>query len=148
MPTTSPAETVVGSQGSSVSSVIIGSPYCSGVAAASTYNHRGVITPTPNAKALGLMRCTLINQDSRLKILRFAAGKRDPFCHSYRTLSPTVLWFGLSVLELLAAGGFELSLRPPATARQDVGDHVVAQWRVLTLRIELDPLPRQTDRLI
>jgi len=34
----------LGSHGSSVSSVMIGSPYCSGVAAARTNNHRGVMT--------------------------------------------------------------------------------------------------------
>src|SRR4051812_17893386 len=60
MPTTSPAETVAGFQDSRVSSVMIGSPYFSGVAAARTYSHRGVITPTPNDKALGLMRWTFI----------------------------------------------------------------------------------------
>src|SRR5437867_1062859 len=60
IPTTSPAWTLAESQGSSVSSVITGSPYDSGVAAASTYNHRGVITPTPKARPLGLMRCTFI----------------------------------------------------------------------------------------
>src|SRR3954467_10623301 len=117
MPTTSPAETVVGSQASSVSSVMIGSPYRSGVAAASTYSHRGVITPTPNAKALGLMRCTLINQDSRLKILRSALGIRSLFCHRYGSLSPILLLFGLSVLELLAPRRFELSFRRPPAAR-------------------------------
>src|ERR1044072_9402563 len=60
IPTTSPDETVAGSQASSVSSVIRGSPYDSGVAAARTYSHRGVITPTPKLRALGLMRCTFI----------------------------------------------------------------------------------------
>src|ERR1700722_143590 len=64
MPTTSPAATLFSSHGSSVSSVMTGSPYFSGVAAASTYNHRGVMTPTPNANALGLMRCTFIQSDS------------------------------------------------------------------------------------
>src|SRR5438093_9783110 len=60
MPTTSPDDTLPGSHRSSVSYVTIGSPYSSGVAAARTYSHRGVITPTPNANALGLTRCTLI----------------------------------------------------------------------------------------
>ena len=32
-----------------------------GVAAASTYSHRGVITPIPNATSLGLTKCTRIN---------------------------------------------------------------------------------------
>ena len=39
-----------GSSSSSVSSVICGSPNSRGVAAASTYNQRGVMTPTPNAR--------------------------------------------------------------------------------------------------
>ncbi len=46
------------SKRSSVSSTIRGVPKRSGVAAASTYNHRGVITAVPNDKSLGLTRCT------------------------------------------------------------------------------------------
>src|SRR3989338_2728594 len=78
MPTTSPADMVVGSQASRVSSVMMGSPYFSGVAAASTYSQRGVITPTPNAKALGLMRCTFIRTPES-KTLRDRC--RRLFCH-------------------------------------------------------------------
>ncbi len=48
MPTMSPGWMRDGSSGSSVSSVMIGSPYSAGVAAASTYSQRGVMTPMPN----------------------------------------------------------------------------------------------------
>src|SRR4051812_27679116 len=44
--------------GSSVSSTRCGSPHLVPVAAASTYNQRGVITATPKDKLLGLIRCT------------------------------------------------------------------------------------------
>src|SRR4026209_919317 len=57
MPTTSPGWMPEGSSTSRVSSVVRGSPYWRGVAAASTYSHRGVMTPTPNARWLGLIRC-------------------------------------------------------------------------------------------
>src|SRR6185436_16680608 len=79
MPMTSPDERVLGSQGSSVSSVIRGSPYDSGVAAARTYSHRGVITPTPKLRALGLMRCTFIQSPVAYRYGRRPAGA--PFCH-------------------------------------------------------------------
>src|SRR5262252_3121609 len=75
MPTTSPLETVSGFQRSSVSSVTIGSPYDSGVAAASTYSHRGVMTPTPNERLLGLMRCTFIQTPSPIRL--FASLRLD-----------------------------------------------------------------------
>src|SRR6266542_1525146 len=58
IPTMSPASIANGSSISSVSSVITGSPNREGVAAARTYSHRGVITPTPKARWLGLIRCT------------------------------------------------------------------------------------------
>ncbi len=48
MPTTSPAAMTDGSKLSSVSSISSGVPNDSGVAAASTYNQRGVMTPMPN----------------------------------------------------------------------------------------------------
>src|SRR5437899_697365 len=41
-----------------------GSPYSAGVAAARTYNQRGVITPIPNEVSLGLTRCTRITERS------------------------------------------------------------------------------------
>src|SRR5215471_347388 len=75
MPTTSPLETVSGFQRSRVSSVTIGSPYDSGVAAASTYSHRGVMTPTPNDRLLGLMRCTFIQTPSPIPV--FASLQLD-----------------------------------------------------------------------
>ena len=46
--------------GSSVSSMTLGSPYPRGVAAASTYSQRGVITAVPNEISLGLTRWILI----------------------------------------------------------------------------------------
>ena len=47
-PTTSPGASCAASKGSSVSSATIGSPHREGVAAASTYSHRGVMTAVPN----------------------------------------------------------------------------------------------------
>src|SRR5262245_36865227 len=58
MPTTSPGATARGSNGSSVSSTIAGVPYSAGVAPASTYSQRGVITAVPNDRSLGLIRWT------------------------------------------------------------------------------------------
>ena len=49
---------VLKSSGSSVSSVMTGSPYWRGVAPAMTNNQRGVMTPTPKETWLGLTRCT------------------------------------------------------------------------------------------
>ena len=54
MPTTSPGPTWLSSNGSRHSSTRIGSPHLRGVAAASTYSQRGVMTATPNEKWLGL----------------------------------------------------------------------------------------------
>src|ERR1051325_9319676 len=56
MPTMSPALIVERSICSSVSSTMFGDPYDSGVAAASTYSHRVVMTPIPNDTWLGLTR--------------------------------------------------------------------------------------------
>src|SRR5436309_2413830 len=58
MPTTSPDAIAEKSTGSSVSSTRHGSPHSVPVAAASTYNHRGVMTATPNDTELGLIRWT------------------------------------------------------------------------------------------
>src|SRR3954468_19951565 len=90
MPTTSPEDTVAGFQGSRVSSVIIGSPYFSGVAAARTYNHRGVITPTPNDKALGLMRWTFIQSPVSERYAHFQAStilSRRGYIHQRRIVT-------------------------------------------------------------
>jgi hypothetical protein len=52
-----------------------GSPWLAGVAAASTYNQRGVMTPIPNEASLGLTRCTRIDKNSGFLIsLRCAEG--------------------------------------------------------------------------
>src|SRR5215216_2867598 len=59
MPTMSPALTDAKSRGSSVSSAMLGVPYLAGVAPASTNSQRGVITPTPNERWLGLTRWTI-----------------------------------------------------------------------------------------
>src|SRR5215207_7631628 len=63
MPTTSPFDTCVISRGSSVSSRMFGSPHLVPVAAARTYNQRGVMTATPNDKLLGFIKCT--REDNR-----------------------------------------------------------------------------------
>src|SRR3954465_3208708 len=60
MPTMSPGCTVSMSKDSRVSSVIRGCPHHSGVAAARTKSHRGVITPTPKERWLGLTRWTVV----------------------------------------------------------------------------------------
>src|SRR5690348_9597704 len=60
MPTMSPACTASTSNGSSVSSTMCGRPYAAGVAPASTKSHRGVMTPTPNDKWLGLTRWIIV----------------------------------------------------------------------------------------
>src|SRR3954471_2669126 len=59
MPTMSPAVMMLGSNGSSVSSIRRGSPNVAGVAEASTYSHRGVMTPIPKETWLGLIRKTV-----------------------------------------------------------------------------------------
>src|SRR6266576_4004085 len=51
-----------GSRCCSVSSQMRGSPNVRGVAPASTYNQRGVITAVPKAVSLGLTRCTLMRR--------------------------------------------------------------------------------------
>src|SRR6188508_974973 len=66
----SPGCTLWASNGSSVSSAMRGSPYDVGVAPARTNSHRGVITPTPNDKWLGLTRWTVIANGS----LRYACN--------------------------------------------------------------------------
>ena len=60
IPTTSPGCTCCASNTSSVSSQMIGLPKRAGVAAASTYSHRGVITAVPNETWLGFTRNTRI----------------------------------------------------------------------------------------
>src|SRR5262245_7380131 len=65
IPTTSPALIVDKSIVSSVSSTIAGTPYDSGVAAASTYSQRGVMTPIPNDTWLGFTRWTVTCLASR-----------------------------------------------------------------------------------
>src|SRR6187455_309143 len=60
MPTTSPGPASAGSNRSRVSSMSRGSPYASGVAEASTYSQRGVMTPMPNETGLGFTRKTVI----------------------------------------------------------------------------------------
>src|SRR5262245_45290208 len=69
MPTTSPASTAAGSNGSRVSSTTNGSPNRAGVAAARTYIHRGVMTDIPNDRSLGLTRCICIERDSSGRLL-------------------------------------------------------------------------------
>src|SRR3954463_12165438 len=59
MPTMSPAVMMLGSNGSSVSSIRRGSPNVAGVAEASTYSHRGVMTPIPKETWLGVIRKTV-----------------------------------------------------------------------------------------
>src|SRR3954470_23263926 len=59
MPTMSPAVMTPGSNGSRVSSIRRGSPNVAGVAEASTYSHRGVMTPIPKETWLGLIRKTV-----------------------------------------------------------------------------------------
>src|SRR4029453_6680725 len=56
----SPACTPSTSNGSKVSSTICGRPYTAGVAPANTKSQRGVMTPTPNDKWLGLTRWTVM----------------------------------------------------------------------------------------
>src|SRR6185312_5251488 len=60
MPTTSPGLMLSGTILSSDSSTRMGAPADSGVAAASTNSHRGVMTAVPNELSLGLTRWTLI----------------------------------------------------------------------------------------
>src|SRR6185436_7246832 len=60
MPTTSPGFTRSRSRCSRVSSQISGSPNDWSVAAASTYNHRGVMTAVPKEVSLGLTMCMLM----------------------------------------------------------------------------------------
>src|SRR5712691_9177087 len=81
MPTMSPALIVEMSMASSVSSTMRGGPYDSGVAPASTYSQRGVITPMPNDTWLGLTRCI----DIRGLRAALSAGARE---HS--TILPSV----------------------------------------------------------
>src|SRR5688572_32836526 len=63
IPTTSPLAIWLKSMGSRVSSRILGSPHCVPVAAARTYNQRGVMTATPNDRLLGFIKCT--REDNR-----------------------------------------------------------------------------------
>src|SRR6185436_21143152 len=65
MPTMSPRSMVATSICSSVSSTTRGGPYESGVAAASTYSQRGVMTPIPNDTWLGFTRWTVTRLASR-----------------------------------------------------------------------------------
>src|ERR1043165_5802710 len=58
IPTTSPLWMSSKLTGSSVSSTRWGSPHVVPVAAARTYNQRGVMTATPNDRLLGLIRWT------------------------------------------------------------------------------------------
>jgi hypothetical protein len=66
-PTTSPWATVAGSNASSVSSTIDAVPYFAGVADASTYIQRGVITAVPKERSLGLTRWTRIEHLKRIR---------------------------------------------------------------------------------
>src|SRR5260221_11600232 len=67
MPTTSPFAISFRSIGSSVSSTRWGSPHVVPVAAARTYNQRGVMTATPNDRFLGLIKCTREDNRSPLR---------------------------------------------------------------------------------
>src|SRR4051812_23301773 len=64
MPTTSPLAMVSMSTGSSVLSMRWGSPHAVPVAAARTYNHRGVMTATPKDRLLGLIKWTRGGKDT------------------------------------------------------------------------------------
>src|SRR5579864_654105 len=72
IPTTSPACNVSKSIFSRVSSTSTGSPNSLGVAPASTYSQRGVITAVPKETSLGLTRWTFI---CGLASLRQSLGK-------------------------------------------------------------------------
>src|SRR5947207_8161859 len=121
IPTTSPAWTLAESQGSNVSSVISGSPYESGVAAARTYNHRGVITPTPNDRPLGLMRCTVIQSPVSNRYAAFRAGPYCPTDKEHKGLKTRTL--PPRFLARPAARGFLLGFGAAAAARIHVRDH-------------------------
>src|SRR5439155_20501348 len=76
MPTTSPEAIAEKSTGSSVSSTRQGSPHSVPVAAASTYNQRGVMTATPNDTELGLIRWTR-------ELMRTSSGADQPLTLAY-----------------------------------------------------------------
>src|SRR5262245_48997733 len=65
IPTTSPGSICEVSNGYSDSSQIIGEPHRDGIAAASTYGQRGIMTAVPKDTLLGLTRNTRIAKPPR-----------------------------------------------------------------------------------
>src|SRR5450755_4701282 len=88
MPTASPFFICSGSICSSVSSTRIGSPKLRGVAAASTYCQRGVITAVPNETLLGFTRCTFTTSHPLCDELLANSLASAPRLHLRRTSAP------------------------------------------------------------
>src|SRR5262245_21852172 len=124
MPTTSPALTWVGLNGSRVSSTILGAPKSAGVAAASTYGQRGVITAVPNERSLGLTRCTRTRLPPQKEpAIFFATRLKNPAVATpaFRELRPTA-----TPASAAAAHG----ARPFSPTRVGVSDCSVSDWDV------------------
>ena len=102
---------------SSVSSTITGVPYCAGVAAASTYNQRGVITAVPKEMSEGLTMCMRIDaglyqKTPLIDLLNFVKNPAvaiAAFCVPFPTVTPA------SAAAPQGVGARAGRVRPPAS---------------------------------